>query len=313
MVNRIFLFLFFITIATFGQNITVSASVDSNRYSIGDYINLQYKINHDKNIQIYFPNVKDSVKGLEYIESKPVSVKDEGIRKISTYSFIFSKYEAGSATVPSISIPYKTTNDTSLSYIITDSLNFEVFTVEIDSTADIIDIKDPLTIPIDWLLVLLVIIIIAIFIFISYWIYKKYQNKKLGRDAILPIVIKPPYEEAYESLQILDSKKLWQNGFIKDYHSEITAIIRKYFERRFNILALEMPTSEILTSLGKSKVDQNVKETTEKFLENADMVKFAKFTPMNEVNSEMMHQAFQIIEQSEKLNPLVSEDEESNV
>ncbi|HRI46892.1 MAG TPA: hypothetical protein PK559_07300 [Ignavibacteriaceae bacterium] len=313
MVKRIFIFLFFITIATFGQNITVSTSVDSTRFSIGDYINLQYKINHNKNIQIYFPNVKDSVKGLDYIESKPISVKDEGIRKISTYSFIFSKYEAGSATVPSISIPYKTTNDTSLSYIITDSLNLEVFTVEIDSTADIIDIKDPLTIPIDWLLVLLVITIIAIFIFISYWIYKKYQIKKLGRDAILPIVIKLPHEEAYESLQILDSKKLWQNGFIKDYHSEITAIIRRYFERRFNILALEMPTSEILASLGKSKVVQNVKETTEKFLENADMVKFAKFTPMNEVNSEMMQQAFQIIEQSEKLNPLVSEDEESNV
>ncbi len=38
-----------------------------------------------------------------------------------------------------------------------------------------------------------------------------------------------------------------------------------------------------------------VLEITSGFLNNADMVKFAKFIPMNDINEEMMKQAYEIV------------------
>ena len=83
---------------------------------------------------------------------------------------------------------------------------------------------------------------------------------------------------------------------IKDYHSEITGIIRDYFEERFHFQALEMTTPEILSSIKSRDVKIEVVAKTEEFLTNADLVKFAKFHPMPTVNEEMMKEAYFIVD-----------------
>ncbi len=110
------------------------------------------------------------------------------------------------------------------------------------------------------------------------------------------VVVKlPAHAIALNSLNSLQEKKLWQQGLIKEYHSEITEIIRKYFEERFNLPALELTTSEATQLLRQRKEAGPVLDITYDFLTNADMVKFAKFEPMASVNEEMMKQAYEIV------------------
>ena len=94
---------------------------------------------------------------------------------------------------------------------------------------------------------------------------------------------------------MLEEKKLWQQNLVKEYHSEITEIIRQYFNNRFNVSALELTTSELLYELEHVPDAEKILGTTTGFLNNADLVKFAKFVPMSIVNEEMMKQAYDIV------------------
>jgi hypothetical protein len=96
-----------------------------------------------------------------------------------------------------------------------------------------------------------------------------------------------PFEEAIEKLQELDTKLLWQNNEIKKYYSELTEIVRAYIEKELKIPALEITTHElvdILSAFNKAKTIDASKETIKKLnalLQEADLVKFAKSTPLS--------------------------------
>jgi hypothetical protein len=135
----------------------------------------------------------------------------------------------------------------------------------------------------------------------SYFGYKYYQKKKSGKVIEKPVIIIPPYDKAIAKLNELDEKKLWQDGMTKEYHSEVTGIVRDYFEDRFDFNSLEMTTKETIENLKIKDVNEKVIVTTEEFLANADMVKFAKFEPMPTVNEAMMKEAYLIVNETKAI------------
>jgi len=114
-------------------------------------------------------------------------------------------------------------------------------------------------------------------------------------------------------LDNLEKEQLWQKGLIKDYHSNITGIVRGYFEDRFELPALELTTSESMNELRKVSEAEIIFGTTNKFLKNADLVKFAKFIPLDSVNEEMMVQAKEIVNKTIAVEKETVEQEEVNV
>ena len=47
-----------------------------------------------------------------------------------------------------------------------------------------------------------------------------------------PEVVRPPHEIALEKLHTLEAGGLWQKGQVKEYHSELTYIVREYLENK---------------------------------------------------------------------------------
>jgi len=105
----------------------------------------------------------------------------------------------------------------------------------------------------------------------------------------------PAHVRALSALDNLENEKLWQKGMVKEYHSNITGIIRGYFEERFNLPALELTTSEQMQQLKRVRTAENILSITNEFLNNADLVKFANFIPLPSVNEAMMKQAKEIV------------------
>ncbi|MBE0539567.1 MAG: hypothetical protein IH620_07630, partial [Ignavibacterium sp.] len=129
----------------------------------------------------------------------------------------------------------------------------------------------------------------------GYFIYKKYFKNK-PQPVIKSKVEKIPLHKlTLSKLEKLEKEELWQKGFVKDYHSRITEIIRDYFEKQFNLPALEQTTTDLLKLLSRHPSGIKVLDITSKFLNNADLVKFAKFIPLEDVNLEMMTQAKEIV------------------
>ena len=298
MVRKIIFIIFLISVSyitTKGQNISVKASVDSTDYQVGDFINYSIKVTRPEGINITTPVIKDSLKGVELIKSIPVANEDKNGSIISTYKYILAKYDSGDVHIPPIAINYNQKGNKASEVVLSNPVYFTVHTLNVNPQADIKDVKEPIKIPLDWKLILLWILIGLVLVaagVYAYLYYKKKRDQKLG---IVIEVKREPHEIALESLHILEEKKLWQQNLVKEYHSEITEIIRQYFNNRFNVSALELTTGELLYELGRVPGAQIILDTTTGFLNNADLVKFAKFIPMSSVNEEMMKQAYDIV------------------
>ena len=115
----------------------------------------------------------------------------------------------------------------------------------------------------------------------------------------LPVDTRSAWEIAYDQLDQLAKSSYLQEGCFKEYFSELSGIIRYYFENRFEIRAPEMTTEEFLWSLERSKELTAVhKATLKKFMMSCDIIKFAKHIPSAEEAEESFQFARQLVEET---------------
>lgn len=277
------------------QSISVLASVDSSDYLVGDYITYTLEVRADKNVTVTTPNFRDSLKKVEIIkELETISGETENT-KSRTYGFVISYYDSGSVTISPIPVKYKLNGSSEEKIALSNPITFNVHTVEVQPQAEINDVKEPLTIPLDWKYILIISLIVLIILVASIYLYRRYKKNKAAQPIKKKIIRIPAHVRALKALDNLENEKLWQKGAVKEYHSEITGIIRNYFEERFSLPALELTTSEQMEQLHKVSAAENILTTTNEFLNNADLVKFAKFQPLPSVNETMMNQAKEIV------------------
>ncbi|UCH64480.1 MAG: hypothetical protein JSW63_07540 [Ignavibacterium sp.] len=280
------------------QTISISASTDTTDYLVGDFINYNIEVTAKKNIQVLDPIIPDTLSQLDLI-SVINPVRSESDESISTnYLFILAGYDSAAATIPSVAIEYRSEGDTLLKKITTDPITVNIHTVPVSTAEEIKDVKSPLTIAFDWIELMLWLALGLLVIIVGWILYKRYKKKKSEAPIEKKIIKIPVHVKALSALDELEGHKLWQQGKVKEYHSRITEIIRVYFEDRFDLPAMELPTTESLDQLRSIKEAKNITDLTFDFLSNADLVKFAKFQPLQSVNEEMMTQARDIIRET---------------
>ena len=293
--NTYFILFFLLTLKLSAQSISVLASVDSSDYLVGDFITYTLEVRADRNIQITTPFIRDSLKKVEIIKEVEPLLKEENNIKSTTFGFILSYYDSASITIPPIAIRYKTPGDSQEKIVLSNPVTFNVHKVKVQQQAEIKDVKKPIKIPLDWKLIILIVIAVLILLALAIYFYLRYKKKKAEQPVKKKIIRIPAHVRALTALNNLEGEQLWQKGRIKEYHSNITGIIRGYFEERFSLPALELTTVEQMQQLRKVSAAENILEITNQFLNNADLVKFAKFNPLPSVNDEMMKQAKDIV------------------
>ncbi|MDD3132165.1 MAG: LPXTG cell wall anchor domain-containing protein, partial [Bacteroidales bacterium] len=166
-------------------------------------------------------------------------------------------------------------------------------TVAVDTTQAIKPIKGPIAAPLTfaelfpWILLIVAVLLIGAALFYYYKKRKKKQPVVFARPK--PKI--PPHRWALDELEKLRNEKLWQKNLIKLYHSRLTEIVRQYLDDRFGIMAPEMTSQEIMQAAYDINLpDKNLREL-QQILELADLVKFAKYTPIPGENSQSMQQA----------------------
>lgn len=297
----------------YAQTISVGSSTDTTDYLVGDYIHYQIKVVAKKDVRLLQPFLPDTLTQVELISTdKPVISEDENSQTV-VYPFTLAGYDSVTAVIPSVNLLYRTDGDTLVKKIETDPIIVNIHTVPVETAEEIKDVKSPLSIPLDWKWIVFWVLLAIIVIIVARYFYKRYQAKKAGLPVEKKIIRTPAHIKALKALENLSSEQLWQKGRIKDYHSKITEIIRTYFEERFELPALELTTSESMEKLGLIKEAENILRITNDFLSNADLVKFAKFQPLETVNEEMMKQANDIVTKTIPREPVFVEQEEEEV
>lgn len=144
---------------------------------------------------------------------------------------------------------------------------------------EIKDIRPPLEIPNQWMLLWMALALIAI-VAIFVWLGIRYFKRAAPTKKTEPMVSMSAWEKAYARLENLRIKKLMERADLKAFYIELSDIVRHYLEERFALRAPEMTTEEFLGSLRLSTLLNDLqKETLKEFLLTCDMVKFAKHQP----------------------------------
>ena len=83
----------------------------------------------------------------------------------------------------------------------------------------------------------------------------------------------------------------------KQYYTDLTDVIRTYIKERFGFNAMEMTSAEIISRLQEEKDRESVNDLKELFT-TADLVKFAKHSPLINENDMNLVTAIDFINQT---------------
>ena len=174
---------------------------------------------------------------------------------------------------------------------------------EIDTTLAITDIKPVQSAPIWWWGIIrwVLLAIGCILLGIGAWYLIKWaMRRKEGDELQMAEVEKRPAEEvALEKLDRIKAEKIWQEGKVKEYQTELTDVIREYIGRRYEVKSTEKTSDETLRELKPLMAEQKeLFERLRKMLSLADLVKFAKWHTTPDENESALLTAYDFVHET---------------
>jgi hypothetical protein len=287
------------------QRIKATARLDSTNILLGDQVKLFLEIDHPKNVKVDFPNVPDTLVNLiEVLGRSGVDTfeVENGKFQKQIQSYLITSFDSGSYRIP----PqwFKIDLDGRIDSIPTNGVTLNVYSMAIDTTKGPTDIKMPYDAPLTLKEVtpyILGVILIGTIIFLILYSIKR---KKKGKPIFtLPQKPKEPaYVIALRELDRIRNEKIWQKDKVKQYYSEVTDTLRRYIEDRYEIPAMEQTTDEILTSFKfrRDLINEKLFTNLTRILNLADLVKFAKYTPLPDDNNLTLVDSYFFVNETKK-------------
>jgi hypothetical protein len=299
------LFLFIIISGSAGQDVKVTATLDTSRIFIGDQIKLSLTVTQPASVTLTLPELRDTViKNIDIIKGPETDTLTEANGNlIISRKYLITSFDSGRYQIRPFFAELKGAEGIKRFY--SDYTYLEVLRPDVapaDSTAKIYDIVGPYKAPITFGEILPWILFVLLAGAIGYLVYK--YVRKFRRQASDPeiIVLKdPPHVIAFRELEQLKEEKLWQKGEVKLYYSRLTEILRKYLESRYSVYSLELTTSETLDALLKTGIKKGKEyDDLKSVLSGADMVKFAKYNPEPSENESYYQTAWTFVTETKE-------------
>ncbi len=258
---------------------------DTTQIIMGEQIKLTVSLfysNSGKAAQIKWPAIPDSLEDgnvivvdKKSIDTLPMS-NDDPNAMMQRREIILTAFDSALHTVgPFLFI---VNGDT----VFTNTIDFQSVTFEVDTTKSIKDIKGIIDVPftfLDWITEYKYLLLVGSAILTAIWFllsFLKRRRKKQAELIIEPIDSRTIDEIALDKLEEIRMEKKWLSLAPKTYYSDLTDILRTYIEKRFEVLAMEQTTSELLTSLRYTNCGAEERGSLLQILSTADLVKFAR-------------------------------------
>jgi hypothetical protein len=282
--------------------LVVSAAIDSTTLFIGDQTDLHLQATCEAGEQVQFPVLGDElIPGIEIVDKTIIdtaTLKD-GRLQYNQYLTLTSFEDSLFYIAP---LTFVSGDQTIQSEALT--LNV-VQPFEVDS-ADmaITDIKGVYDAPIWWWgifrWVLLALGVVGISIG-GYYLITYLQARVSKKDEELDAVelLRPADEVALEKLDAIREEKIWQSGRVKEYHTQLTDVVREYIARRFEVSSAEQTSDETLRAIRPLLNDKKeLFEQLRKMLTLADLVKFAKWQAAPDENELSLRSAYTFVKET---------------
>ena len=297
---------------------TVRARIEPDSLFIGDQFDFVIEVEKDLVQTTLFPEFTPAKEGMiELVEVMPIDTLERDGRRLKiAQRYRLAAFQEGLINMGKPGVLYADKNIVDTLYA-TDSLVLKVGTFQIDSTSQsIYDLKPQLTLKfklaeirgyIAWGLLIALLVALAIY---GLHRYLEARGRHL-KDLFKPAPPEPPHVVAIKALEALHHQKLWQNNKHKLYYSTLTDILRTYIAGRWEVGAMEMTSDEIITAMRQEELPEKARMDLTSVLMDADLVKFAKFTPEAEQNESDYTKVYYFVEETKpvEVNPEAEENE----
>lgn len=282
--------------------LVVSAAIDSTTLFIGDQTDLHLRATCEAGQQVQLPVLEEQlISGIEIVDKTIIDTTtlNDGRVQYDQYLTLTSFEDSLFYIAP---LPFVSEGDT----IWSESLMLNVVQpFEMDSTdMAITDIKGIYRAPIWWWgilrWVLLALAIAGVGVGGYYLItYLKGRSRKNEEEIAITEPLRPAEEVALEKLDIIREQKLWQTGQVKEYHTQLTDVVREYIACRFEVSSVEQTSDETLRAMKPLLHDKKeLYEQLRKMLSLADLVKFAKWTATPDENELSLRNAYAFVKET---------------
>ena len=320
--NRIllvFVLLIFVSFRGLSQSLTVKASVDTNLILIGDQIKLHLELTQPNNFQVNFPIFNDTIiDKIEILDRSNIdTIELDNKSLLLKQEYLITCFDSGIYEIPEFKFAFKSKDDSLTDTLKTRSFYLGVQTLKLDTTqanaiADIkLPIEAPITIQEALPYILYALAIIVFILLVIYFIRKRKKHEPIIKKKIKPK--EPANVIALRELDKIKHEKYWQKGKVKYFHSIVTDVLRTYIENRFDIMAMEKTSQEIISSFTNNKLlDDDSFEKLKQILTLADFVKFAKYKPLPDDNEQSLNNAYKFVLNTKKVVDLYNPEKEED-
>ena len=280
----------------------VSATLDSTTLFIGDQTDLHLRAIGEVGEQVTMPVLdKELIPGVEIVDRTIVdtlSLKD-GRMQYDQYLTVTSFEDSLFYIAP---LPFVSGDDT----VWSDGLTLNVVQpFEMDTTdMAITDIKGVYKAPVWWWgifrWVLLAVLLAGVGV-AGYYLITYLQRRKLEEagNEVVTEPLRPAEEVALEKLDAIKEKKIWQQGQVKEYYTQLTDVVREYIARRFEVSSVEQTSDETLRDIRPLLSERkDLYDQLRKMLTLADLVKFAKWSTTPDENELSLRNAYTFVQET---------------
>lgn len=297
-----------------GQDVSVTTAFDSTKILIGDHVGFTINIEQPQGIILALPVFRDTLTGkIEVIDGPDFDTVSLGRERILiTEKYLVTSFDSGYHRVDPVYAELAGTGGIKRYYSDYSVLEVARAAVTPPDSAEIFDIAGPYRAPVTagevmpWALLALVT---GLLVWLIIKLIRRLRKEK--KEEVKPAIQEPAHVIAFRELELLRNEQLWQKGETKRFYVRLTEIVRQYLENRYGVNSLELTTSETLEALVKTGFKKN--ESYNKLrsvLNQADLVKFAKYKPDPVENDTVFNESWDFINST---RIVVQEESEANV
>jgi len=271
------------TIFSFGQTAQVRSKINTGKITIGEHVQLFLEVQpQTAQDKIKWPNfAADSLQGLEWVEFGKVDTIKTKDSLLYKQKLTLTGFDSGAYSIPAFKFVI-TSSGNKVQEFSTDSFVIQVQSIAVDTSKAFMPINDIIQVKASWLdywkTILIVILAIALVSFLIFYFYKKWKLK--SRHVPEKVTPEKAHETTLRLLDELKSKKLWQNGNVKEYYASLSNILRNYLDNRFEVNAMELTTDDLLKLAKQDKRLKGIRQELKRILKTADLAKYAKAEPL---------------------------------
>lgn len=256
--------------------VAINVSVDKSRVRVGDLVKYTISVNAQTNIDVRMPDFAENLSPVSSLmihdwENLP-NEKLPGGRIARKQTYELETYLTGVYEIPPAKVQFIVFGHTNTLYSSAVCIDVMSITKEGDMT-DIRDVKNFVELILKEKDKTKIIIVLCFLAAVALVLLLCIKRRKAKVEQ--PLV--PAHIRAFAAIEALVSSDLLEKELYKEYFSRLSIILRVYIEERFEIRAPELTTEEFLALLRQDpQFTYEQKEVLRSFLNECDMIKFAK-------------------------------------